>query len=201
MKLRNKIIMTAVSAVLLTALYMVIFGFSAQDAEQSGSLSLRISEGAVEFLNSLTGGNWSRQFKEELALYFQHPIRKLAHFGEYTCVGILVYLIWRPWMKRGRRLYLLTVVWVFVSGACDEFHQLFVPGRYGGPADVCLDTSGGIFGLLLCIGAEMLYRRFRGRKAKQKQSAEHDRAEAQPGSCTVYPASESSLAPSAREDS
>lgn len=161
---RNKIIVTAAASVLLAALYAVIFGFSAQDAEQSGSLSLRISESAVEFLNSLTGGNWSRQFRDEMALYFEHPIRKMAHFGEYTCVGILAYLIWRPWMKRGKRLYLLTVAWVFISGACDEFHQLFVPGRYGGPADVCLDTCGGIFGLLLCIAAEMLYRRLRRKK-------------------------------------
>lgn len=165
LEIRKKIIITVPAAVLLLALYMVIFGFSAQDAEQSGSLSMRISEGAVEFLNSLVGGRWSRQFMEELATYFEHPVRKLAHFGEYMCVGILVYLIWSQWMKRGRRLYLLTVAWVFVSGACDEIHQLFVPGRWCSFWDMCLDTCGGAFGMLLCvIAAKITGRKIRKNK-------------------------------------
>lgn len=159
---------TVPAAVLLLALYMVIFGFSAQDAEQSGSMSMRISEGAVEFLNSLTGGRWSRQFMEELARYFENPVRKLAHFGEYMCVGILVYLIWSPWMKRGKRLYFLTVVWVFVSGACDELHQLFVPGRWCSFWDVCLDTCGGAFGLLLCVAVARIAERIRRKKYEKK---------------------------------
>lgn len=165
----KKILITVPAAILLLALYVVIFGFSAQDAEQSGSLSMRISESAAEFLNSLVGGRWSRQFVEEMATYFEHPIRKLAHFGEYMCVGILVYLIWSQWMKRGKGLYLLTVIWVFVSGACDELHQLFVPGRWCSFADVCLDTCGGAFGLLLCVAVGGLWIR---RKRRHEKSAD-----------------------------
>lgn len=148
--------MTITAAILLTALYFVIFVFSAQSGEQSTLVSMSFSERAVEFLNTLTGGRWSHQFIEELVLYFEHPIRKLAHFTEYACMGILVYLIWSPWMRRGKWLYLLVLAWVFVSGALDEFHQLFVPDRWGSFADVCLDTCGGAFGLLLCIMASKL---------------------------------------------
>lgn len=165
----KKIVITAPAAILLLALYVVIFGFSAQDAEQSGSLSMRISECAAELLNSLAGGRWSQQFVEELTLYFEHPIRKLAHFGEYMCVGILVFLIWRQWMKRGKGLYLLTVIWVFVSGALDEFHQLFVPGRWCSFADMCLDTCGGAFGMLLCVAGGKLWKR---RKYRHEKSAD-----------------------------
>lgn len=160
--MKKKIAVTVPAAILLLALYVLIFDFSAQDAEQSGSLSLRISEGAVKILNTLAGGNWNQAFSEDLALYFEHPIRKLAHFSEYACVGILVYLIWSPWMKRGKRLYALIVAWVFVSGALDELHQMFVPGRYCSFADVCLDTCGGIFGLLLCLLGHRLIKRRRG---------------------------------------
>ena len=141
---------TVSAAILLLALYGGIFGFSAQNAEQSGNLSLRISEGCVELLNTLAGGHLSGQL-DDLALYFEHPVRKLAHFGEYMCVGILVYLVWSPWLKKGKGLYCLVVVWVFVSGGCDEIHQFFVPGRYYSFADVCLDTVGGAFGLMLCL--------------------------------------------------
>lgn len=168
---QKKILITVSAAILLLALYVVIFGFSAQDAEQSGSLSMRISESAMEFLNSLVGGRWSRQFVEELAVYFEHPMRKLAHFGEYMCMGVLVFLIWSQWMKRGKRLYLLTVIWVFVSGALDEFHQLFVPGRWGSFADVCLDTCGGAFGLLLCVivGKLLIRRKYRHEKSENEK--------------------------------
>ena len=152
----REIAMTVLAAILLLALYTMIFDFSAQDAEQSGSLSMRISENAVRFLSSFAGKGWSQAFKEDLAVYFEHPIRKLAHFSEYACMGILVYLMWSPWLKERKRLYLLVVLWVFVSGACDELHQSFVPGRYCSFADVCLDTAGGIFGLLMCLTARWI---------------------------------------------
>lgn len=169
----KKIVVTVSAAVLLLALYVVIFGFSAQDAEQSGSLSRRISEGCIEFLNSLSGGHWSAAFVDDLSEYFEHPIRKLAHFSEYMCMGILVYLVWRPWLERKRRMYCLVVLWVFLSGTFDEIHQLFVPGRWCSLADVLLDTCGGAFGLLLCIAAEKGFSRARGRSSRRSQAA-HD---------------------------
>lgn len=147
---------TIVAALFLFLLYVVIFGFSAQDSEQSGSLSHMLSEKCIEFVNVLTGEKWTRIFMEELALYFEHPLRKLAHFAEYACMGILVYVMWRPWKSRRRELYLLVLLWVFVSAAGDELHQLFVPGRYGSVADVLLDTCGGGFGVLVCVLCEKI---------------------------------------------
>ena len=164
---RRKIAVTAVAAAPLLLLYSMIFRFSAQDAEASGSLSQFFSEKCVKILDSLSGAGWSDGKRLELAAYFEHPIRKLAHFSEYACMGVLVYTLWSQWLKRGRKLCLLTAGWVFVSAACDEFHQYFVPGRYASFADVLLDTCGGIFGMLFCICIAALYRRRlerRGRK-------------------------------------
>ena len=160
----REIATTVLAAILLLALYMVIFDFSAQDAEQSGSPSMRISENAVRFLSSFAGSGWTQAFREELAVYFEHPIRKLAHFSEYACMAVLTYLMWNPWLKQRKKLYLLVILWVFVSGACDEIHQSFVPGRYCSFADVCLDTAGGAFGLLICLTVHWLSAR-RRRKA------------------------------------
>lgn len=147
----KRIFITVCAGILLIILYAIIFGFSAQDGEQSGSLSMSLSEKCVDILNSLSGKKWSQDMAEELAMYFEHPIRKFAHFSEYACMGVLVFILLVQWLKRGRMLYLITVLWVAVSAAADEFHQLFVPGRYGSAADVCLDTCGGAFGLLFCI--------------------------------------------------
>ena len=162
--------MTAVAAALLLSLYGAIFQFSAQDAGESGSLSQFFSGECVRIFSSLSGARWSDARMAELAAYLEHPIRKLAHFCEYACMGILVYMLWSQWMKRGRRLYLLTIVWVFLSAAADEFHQYFVPGRYASVADVLLDTCGGAFGLLFCICAAALCGRM-SRRGKRGRAA------------------------------
>lgn len=164
------------AAILLLALYLLIFGFSAQDGESSGSFSQMISEKCVELLNSLSGGNWTEGFMREMAEYFEHPLRKLAHFSEYACVGILLYILWSQWIRKGRKLYLLIVLWVFCSAGLDELHQLFVPGRWCSFWDVLLDTCGGAFGMLLCITAGKLTARRRRtpQQDRQGQQGEED---------------------------
>ncbi len=146
----SKWAVTIVAAIMLLCLYVLIFSFSAQNGEQSGGLSQRISAKCVELMNNLSGKNWTTIFRQELAAYFENPIRKLAHFAEYACMGILVYAMWRPFRRRGKKLYLIVCLWVFLSAAGDEVHQLFVPGRYGSLADVLLDTCGGAFGTWMC---------------------------------------------------
>lgn len=155
---KKKILVTAVATALLLILYLFIFNFSAQDAEQSGSISKRFTEKCVDFFNSLTGGHWSRDFVEGLTAYFEHPVRKLAHFAEYACMGVLLYIIWSQWVSVRKRLCLLILLCVFVSAALDELHQRFVPGRYASLADVLLDTCGGVFGMLCMLLAGRIYR-------------------------------------------
>lgn len=156
----RKIVISIIAGILLVTLYCVIFVFSAQDGEVSGSLSALISEKCAELINSIARKNWSEDVIKSLALYFEHPIRKLAHFSEYAMMGILVYVLWRPWKPRGKRLYFLVILWVFLSAASDEFHQTFVPGRDGNLLDVLLDSCGGTFGMGLCVFAEKIVYKF-----------------------------------------
>lgn len=153
---------TVISGALLLLLYSLIFSFSAQNGEESGSLSAYVSEKCVELFNALTGRHWSQLVMQEMAVYFEHPVRKLAHFSEYAVMGVLVFGLWSQWLK-GRGLYLLTVIWVFLSAAADEFHQYFIPGRYASFLDVLLDTCGGAFGMLCML---LLKRLIVGRKPK-----------------------------------
>lgn len=148
---KAKTAVSILAAVLLVILYFIIWGFSAQDGESSGSLSAMISEKCVEIIDVITARHWTDAMRASMAAYFEHPIRKLAHFSEYACMGILLFGIWRPWKAGNYRWYAGTVLWVFLSAALDEFHQLFIPGRYGCFADVCLDTCGGATGLLVAV--------------------------------------------------
>lgn len=147
----KQIAVSIVAAILLAMLYLVIFSFSEQDGETSGSISQKISLKCVEFFNAVSGKRWTENAMQDMALYFEHPIRKLAHFGEYTCMGMLVWLTTRPWLQGKKKWYFFIVLWVFLSATADEFHQLFVPDRCGSAADVLLDTGGGAFGALLMM--------------------------------------------------
>ena len=88
------------AAILLVLLYLLIFAFSGQDGEESGSLSSMISEKCAELLNAISGKHWTQNVIDSMAAYFEHPIRKLAHFSEYACMGVLLYGVWRPWKER-----------------------------------------------------------------------------------------------------
>jgi len=147
MSKQSKRCMLIISGVLLAVLYSFIFSFSEQTGEESGSLSLAISKFGVELWNKLTGDNLTEAVMEELALYFEHPLRKAAHFAEYAVMGVLVYSILYCLTERKGRRFLLCIIWVFLSAAADELHQYFVPGRWGSFADVILDTCGGMAGM------------------------------------------------------
>ncbi len=149
--MKNKYIKSAIAGIFLIIMYIVIFSFSSQDGEESGSLSFYISEKCVAFINSLSNRNWTETMMQGMAEYFENPIRKLAHFGEYACMGILIFNVVAPWIKQGKTLYLIITIWVFLSATADEIHQLYVPGRYGSFWDVLLDTCGGVFGIVVCV--------------------------------------------------
>lgn len=123
-------------------MYFLIFGFSAQNGVESGSISLEVSKRLVEIANTVFSKEWSSVFRLEQALSIQWVVRKLAHFTEYAILGGL----WGALLHEKKRGLLIGVSLIFVSACFDEFHQLFVPGRYGSFIDIVIDTSGGALG-------------------------------------------------------
>ena len=75
------------AAILLVLLYRLIFVFSGQDGEESGSLSAMISEKCAELLNAISGKHWTQNVLDSMAGFFLHPLRKLAHFCYCTACG------------------------------------------------------------------------------------------------------------------
>ncbi len=151
---RIRVAVSIVAAIFLVILYYMIFSFSEQDGETSGHLSHEVTKWLVEGWEKLIGGGWTEEIKNGWISYWEHPVRKLAHFSEYAVMGILVLLVWNPWLKKGWKRTLLVIGWVFVSAALDEWHQTFIADRCGTFWDVLLDTSGGCFGFLvgsLCL--------------------------------------------------
>ena len=134
--------------------FFVIVSFSAQTADDSSALSFEIAEKLAKFI-SFFRSDQSIADVLTLAGYFEHPIRKLAHFLEYGILGALLSGAFLPVMKiirrdsaKGSKMYRSNVLIVFILAALDELHQYFVPGRYASVWDVLLDTFGCIVFLI-----------------------------------------------------
>ena len=128
-------------------LLLLIFGFSAQDGETSGSLSFEISMFLVKLVSPLLPVSNTEatllEYAEQLHLY----VRKAAHMTEYFLLALSLQLplaAWFPrlsfWKTRIVTGFFCTVVFA----ALDEFHQTFVPGRSGNVTDVCIDSVGAL---------------------------------------------------------
>ena len=82
--------------------------------------------------------------------------RKAAHLTEYAVMAALLYMVLRPIrpphlqdssinLLLGARVLGLLAVYAL----SDEFHQTFIPNRYGCAMDVMIDVCGGCLGLFL----------------------------------------------------
>ena len=78
-----------------------------------------------------------------------HLLRKLAHFTEFACLGILSG--WLIQMLRDIKWQWIALPLAFgVLVACvDETIQIFVPGRGPGILDVGIDSLGVLLGVVL----------------------------------------------------
>lgn len=157
-------------------LLFLIFGFSAQDGESSGSLSFRISLFIAELISPIlpTSLPGDILFFEELEsavlpellspeptyndiLYARAEaihllVRKAAHMTEYFLLALSLQLPLASWLahKVGWKTRLVTGFLLTVCfAALDEYHQTFVPGRSGNLIDVGIDSIGAIAASLL----------------------------------------------------
>lgn len=81
-------------------------------------------------------------------------LRKLAHFTEFSCLGLCLGWLWGMLTKTTAHSLLPALGCGFAAACTDETLQRFVPGRNGCFTDVLIDFSGvtlGVLVLVLCI--------------------------------------------------
>lgn len=135
----------------LTLIWMlVIFAFSAQDADNSTGASSGFSASIVRFVVR-DFDTWSEDRQQELLEKMSLPVRKCAHATEYAILGFLWYGLLASYGISGRRRLFTAIMAGVLYAASDEFHQLFVPGRSGQLTDVLLDGLGVCVGCILAL--------------------------------------------------
>jgi VanZ family protein len=169
----------ALSAVLFYCLVICIF--SAQDGEETGNLSHEVAEEVARIVVAVSNKRTEKDIFS-LAEFYEHPLRKLAHFSEYAVLGGLFCGTFLPLMKdirheaernegrlfgkkrkrpglsRSCGMYLKCIILVMLMAFFDELHQYFVPGRLASVWDVLLDTSGCA---LMCLLLYLIFDRTR----------------------------------------
>lgn len=128
---------------LSVSLMAMIFFFSSQDAEQSKGLSNGLAAKLLKLFEK-TSPAIARFFKTD------ENIRVLAHFFEYTCLGISYMLLFHELFigtsRSVKRCVLLSSLAGLAYACSDEIHQIFVPGRSFQLSDIGMDLSGCIIG-------------------------------------------------------
>lgn len=167
--MRKKRIYTVAAVCLLVLLYIMIFLLSSDVAEDSSVKSSAVTEFLLKiwgfFQNSDGTGTPTTEAAVDLfPLELEKIVRKVAHFSEYFCVGLLSYSLVLLWWKgkvwSGR---VLIGMQLLLSASLDEIHQYFVPGRYAAVKDVLIDCAGGITGMVILrmVFAIRKYKRYK----------------------------------------
>lgn len=126
------------SAWILVLFWMgVIFNFSAQNAEESSSLSQGVSKILYNFVSSLPG------VKLELSL-FHSLLRQTAHFLVFFILALLLINAFKVSGFNFNRSAFYTLLIAGIYAALDEYHQSFVSGRTAELKDVFVDSLGVI---------------------------------------------------------
>ena len=140
---------------------LLIFGFSSQKSDESSEISGTVSYHIVEETNQIFQCEWKETEVKTYAGWLEHPVRKAAHMTEYAILACILLGNFMQYPALKRRAFLWAFLGTAAYASTDEFHQLFVEGRSGEFKDVCIDSCGGLIGLLLAWGILNLWQKIR----------------------------------------
>lgn len=158
----KKNILRIILILLLLGTFYIIFGFSSQDGEKSGSLSRRITEKIATLIPQIQ--EKSKLEKENIMNTMESIIRKMAHFSIYTVVGLLLMALVSTYNIKEKNRLIISLTTGIIYATSDEIHQSFVPGRSPMITDVVIDTMGVILGILLIILGKKIIKKYRENK-------------------------------------
>lgn len=166
----NTTLFRLLSFVPTIALLCLIFGFSAQDSESSGSLSFRVSLCIVELIDPVLPTSASENILYQRAELIHLFVRKVAHMTEYFLLALSIQLpLFTCFSKKlNWKIRLFAGFFLTVGfAALDEYHQTFVPGRSGNLTDVGIDSIGAVIASLLLFIFYMIYQTHKQHQSKR----------------------------------
>lgn len=146
---KNLIFKRILFLVMLAMTFFAIFNFSAQDGEESSSISRTVTEFIVNILSKVK--NMDASLRVHYIMKLEPIIRKLAHFGVYTVVGFSVMGFMCTFDIKNIVKFITSFMTGLTYAISDEVHQYFIPGRSARVLDVCIDSVGVLTGIFILI--------------------------------------------------
>ena len=128
---------------LLTANIIFIWGNSLLPGEISGAISDFVRDILQAILDLIFGAQPDKPSGGGGLL------RKLAHFTEFTCLGMCLCWLFGMLKEKAYQRHLFPLLAGFSVACIDETIQIFVPLRGPAVKDVGIDTAGVILGIVL----------------------------------------------------
>lgn len=128
-------------ASLLVACLALIWGNSLTNGTDSGAMSGRVMAWINAFLHLSESG------AETLHLV----IRKMAHFTEFACLGLLLTWLFGMTGEKKGHLFCMPLLCGMAAACVDETIQVFIPDRGPSPIDIWIDTCGVAAGIAIVL--------------------------------------------------
>ncbi|MBF0437738.1 MAG: VanZ family protein [Magnetococcales bacterium] len=111
------------------------------DCKKKGGLALMLLgySGLIYYLSSQVWQGFQPVFDNQ---------DKLEHILAFGFMAFVAWTLLRQW-SQVRYVWLWAWIYTVIYGLCDEWHQLFVPGRYADVADLLADAIGAA--LAICL--------------------------------------------------
>lgn len=168
--MRNRIhsqLYTGFALLMMVLIYLQIYRFSDMPAEISGEQSTSMAELIVERVEGLLSIDLPFNNSQEALAQWNGFVRKAAHFSEFALLGLFAYSIAFCWNRQQKKGSIFCFLFITLLAAADELHQYFVPGRWCSFRDVCIDSAGGMAGMLFLRFWYGIYSRWK-RKVRRR---------------------------------
>ena len=147
-------------SIILVLVWMgLIFSFSMQNGESSGSMSRTVIVKITETITDIKDGT---DDMDRIVDRYQLFVRKGAHFFIYFVLAFLVMNALYIWDVKTKTLIISGIICILYA-ISDELHQYFVAERSGNVIDVMWDSSASLISSYLYYKIVMI----RGKNEKR----------------------------------
>jgi VanZ family protein len=160
-KLTNmkKIILLTASWTCVFLTMLMIYCFSAENAEKSTETSSSVIENVLGIVMP------EEEITPEVVKKYQFPFRKTAHFGIYMLLGFSLANAFLSTVKGKKYIsYICALACGILYAILDEWHQNFSDGRGPSAKDVLIDSLGVLVGILIFVLFMYIFNRIKAKK-------------------------------------
>ena len=166
-KKRRLLMLRKALFILSIGMFIMIFAFSSQNAEQSSYLSKEVITGVID--NYPKTMSLSNENKQVLINNYHEKIRETAHYTEYAILAIFVTAFISTFNLKWQNRVLVVLGTGILYALLDEIHQIYTGGgRAFELFDICIDSLGVCTGLIIVFCISLVYK-FILNKQKLKQ--------------------------------